>query len=333
MIKRAFITGITGQDGFYLSELLLDKGYIVYGLARRNIGSSPPLRKDVQLFYGDLLDKESVRRALEESRPDEVYNLAAQSDVSFSFKHPDETTAVNYYGVGNLINEIIKINPSARVYQASTSEMFGKTPPPQNESSPFSPVSPYGVSKLKAYEDFVVGGRKKRGLFICSGITFSHESPYRGENFVTRKITLSLCKIKTGSQDFFELGNLETKRDWGFAGDYIRAMHLMLQQDQPDDFVIATGETHSVRDFVESTAQTFDMKIFWEGSRLEEVAKDESGKIILKINKDFYRPAEVNCPRGDSSKARRVLGWRPVVNFKELVKMMADSDLISHSRK
>lgn len=332
MTKKAFITGITGQDGSYLAEFLLDNGYIVCGFLRRS--STDPLmrisydtKKRIKLIYGNLRDAASLERAFEEFVPDEIYNLAAQSDVGISFKCPEEAFEVNYYGVGRLVNAAMKANPKVKIYQASTSEMFGKTNPSQNEQSPFAPVSPYGEAKLKAHEDYVVGYREKHGLFICSGILFNHESPRRGKHFVTRKITRSLAEIKLGRKDCFELGNLEAKRDWGFAKDYVRAMWMMLQQDKPEDYVIATGSTHSVKDFVEAAIKALDMRITWEGSGLNEVGKDENGRVILRINKEFYRPVEVNYLLGDSSKARKKLGWEPEVTFEGLVKMMVDADL------
>jgi len=331
-MKKALITGITGQDGSYLSELLLSKGYDVYGLVRRSsndpfVRFSADMRKKIKIVYGDLRDTSALERAIQEVMPDEVYNLAAQSDVGISFKVPEETTEIDYYGVGRLANAILKAKSDARLYQASTSEMFGKTAPPQNEGSQFQPVSPYGEAKVKAHEDFIKGYREKHGLFACSGILFNHESPRRGAHFVTRKITISLAKIKLGLQDSFELGNLEAKRDWGFAGDYVEAMWMMLQQDKPEDFVIATGVAHSVREFVVAAAAALDMKIAFEGTGLDEVGKDENGKIILRINPKFYRPAEVDALRGDASKAKKVLGWQPKTSYEELAKMMALSDL------
>src|SRR3989344_1244104 len=338
MVKRALITGITGQDGSYLAEYLVSLGYEVWGLMRRT-SLEPLLRiedlatsRRIHIVYGNLRDASTLQRALEESQPDEIYNLAAQSDVGVSFKCPEETMEINYFGLGRLVNEAIKVNPKVRIYQASTSEMFGKTPPPQNEECIFVPVSPYGESKLKAREDYVKGYRTRYGLFICSGILFNHESPRRGEHFVTRKITLSLAKIKLGLQDSFALGNLDAKRDWGFAGDYVKAMHQMLQQDTPDDYVIATGESRTVRDFVEAGCKALNMKITWSGKGLDEVGKDENGKTILTIRKEFYRPAEVDYLMGDCTKARTKLGWAPAVTFDELVAMMAKSDL-DHIKK
>jgi len=331
--KRAFITGITGQDGSYLTELLLSKGYTVYGLVRRS--STDPLTRlhpldtegKIILRYGDMRDAGTIRQILEEAQPDEIYNLAAQSDVGVSFTCPDETMETNYYGLGRVIQEAVRVNPKVKIYQASTSEMFGKTNPPQNEKSPFAPVSPYGEAKLKAHEDFVRGYRERDGLFICSGILFNHESPRRGEHFVTRKITISLAKIKLGMQNHFELGNLDAKRDWGFAGDYVKAMWMMLQRDTPEDFVISTGESRMVREFVESAAKALDMHVTWEGKGLQEVGKDKNGKIIVKINKNFYRPTDVDYLCGDNTKVKKMLGWQPTVSFDELVKMMVDFDI------
>lgn len=334
MKKSALITGITGQDGVYLSALLLEKGYRVHGLIRRTsndplvkIRENVPNNKNINFIYGNLRDIASIERALEESKPDEIYNLAAMSDVGISFKCPEETMEINYYGLGRLVNSAMKINKKVRIYQASTSEMFGKTSPPQNENSAFGPVSPYGEAKLKAHQDYVVGYREKHGLFICSGFLFNHESPHRGEYFVTRKITTSLAKIKLGLQESFELGNLDAKRDWGFAGDYVVMMWKILQQHKPDDYVIATGESHTVRDFVNQAANALDMPLKWEGEGLNEVAKRSDGEVILRINEEFYRPVEVNYLMGDSSKAKKNLGWSPTLTFQELVKLMANSDL------
>lgn len=332
MKKRALITGITGQDGSYLANHLLDLGYEVWGLVRRT--SLDPMlrlgnlveRESLHIVYGNLRDSGTLRFALEESRPDEIYNLAAQSDVGISFKCPDETMEINYHGLGRLIHEAVKIHPKVRIYQASTSEMFGKTLPPQNETSPFQPVSPYGEAKLLAHEHFVKGYREKYGLFICSGILFNHESPHRGEHFVTRKITISLAKIKLGIQDSFSLGNLEAKRDWGFAGDYVRAMHMMLGQKMPKDYVIASGVSRTVREFVDATARALGMKLSWNGSGLDEVAKDDTGRTVLTINEKYYRPVDVHHLMGDSTKARTELGWSPKVTFEELVEMMAKTD-------
>ena len=329
MKKRALITGITGQDGPYLARHLKGLGYEVWGMARRgsSIESLGALLRDksFRLAYGDMLESSTLCAALQESSPDEIYNLAAQSDVGLSFSRKEETMEVNYFGFAKLIEEALRLNPSVRIYQASTSEMFGSTPPPHNELSPFSPVSPYGEAKHRAHEQLVKRYRAK-GFYICSGILFSHESPERSEKFVTRKISSSLAKIKLGLQDSFSLGNLDARRDWGFAGDFVKAMHRMLQQKIPSDYVIATGVSHSVREFVESAAHALDMTVSWEGSGLEEVGLDAEGNTILTINKDFYRPAEVNHPRGDTTKARQELGWEPTVSFEELTAMMALAD-------
>lgn len=333
--KRALITGVSGQDGSYLAELLIDKGYDVYGMIRRT-STDPLMRiqhlyfgKKLKLLNGDLRDHGAIARVIAEAKPDEIYNLAAQSDVGISFTCPEETMEINYHGLGRLLHHAMEQNKNVRVYQASTSEMFGKIKPPQNEQSGFAPVSPYGEAKRKAHDDYVVGYRKQYGLYVCSGILFNHESPRRGKHFVTRKITHSLAKIKLGLQDSFELGNLEAKRDWGFAGDYVEAMWHMLQQKVPQDYVISTGESHTVREFFEAAAEALGMKITWHGKGIKEVAKDEKGRVILRINKKYYRPTEVDYLLGDSSKAKKELGWKPKHSFKELVKMMVESDLKS----
>jgi len=331
-MKKALITGVTGQDGSYLAELLLEKNYKVFGLARRS--SNDPLerlddlvrKKGLKIIYCNLRDLNATRRAMQEVVPDEVYNLAAQSHVGVSFSCPEETWDVNYYGVGRVVNEAIAVNPDVRIYQASTSEMFGSENPPQSENTPFKSISPYGDAKVKAHEDFIVGNREKRGIFACAGILFNHESPRRGEQFVTRKITISMAKIKLGLQECFELGNLDSRRDWGFAGDYVEAMWLMLQQEKPDDYVIGTGESHSVRDFVNVAAEAMGMKITWEGAGLEEVGKDENGKIVVKINKKFYRPTDPHDLISDATKAKEKLGWEPKTSFKELVAKMVEMD-------
>ncbi len=330
--RRALITGITGQDGSYLAEYLLTQGYEVWGLIRRT-SLEPMLRIEgivrppkIHLVYGNMRDAATLRAALQEAQPDEIYNLAAQSDVWVSFKVPDETNDINYHGLGRLVHEAMKLNPKVRIYQASTSEMFGKTKPPQNESSVFEPVSPYGEAKLRAHEDYVKGYREKKGLFICSGFLFNHESPRRGEHFVTRKITISLAKVKLGLQDSFMLGNLDAKRDWGFAGDYVKAMHKMLQQKKPEDFVIATGQSHSVREFVEEAAKAIDMPVHWSGKGVNEVGKTKDGRIVVRVSKEFYRPNEVHHLLGDSRKAQRKLGWKIETTFKDLAAMMAKAD-------
>lgn len=331
--RRALITGITGQDGSYLAEYLLSLNYEVWGLVRRT--SLDPMMRlktivrspHLHLLYGNLRDNTAIIRALKEARPDEIYNLAAQSDVAISFKCPEETWEVNYAGAKRLIRGAMRVCPKARIYHASTSEMFGTTPPPQNEHSAFAPVSPYGEAKLKAYKELVKGYRAKHKIFICSGILFNHESQRRGEHFVTRKTTLSLAHIKLGLQKSFALGNLEAKRDWGFAGDSVRAMHLMLQQKTPKDYVIATGEAHTVREFVEAAAKELGMTIRWSGKGLREVGKEASGKVVITVDKKFFRPTEVRNLRGDASSARKELGWRSRTSFKQLVRMMVSADL------
>lgn len=332
-MKKALITGITGQDGSYLAELLLEKGYEVHGLMRRS--STEPLLRiqhlvtdgKITLHLGDLRDSEAICRVVERVSPDEVYNLAAQSDVGISFMCPEESFAINYEGVKNVVDAAYAHNKDIRIYQASTSEMFGKTNPPQSEDAQFQPVSPYAEAKLKAHQDIVVGYRDKHGVHISSGILFNHESPRRGKHFVTRKITHSLAKVKLGLQPHVTLGNLDAKRDWGYAGDYVDAMWRMLQQDTPDDYVIATGESRSVREFVVATAKALHMSVTWEGRGVNEVGKDAQGNIIVRISERFYRPAEVDYLLGDASKAKAKLNWTPQTSFDDLVKMMVISDL------
>lgn len=330
--KRALITGITGQDGSYLADYLLGLGYEVWGLMRRT--SLDPLMRiehlviprHVHIVYGNMRDASTLREALRQSMPDEIYNLAAQSDVGISFKCPDETMEINYHGLGRLVHEAMKLNSNVRVYQASTSEMFGSTKPPQRETSPLRPVSPYGEAKLLAHEHFVKGYREKYGLFICSGFLFNHESPRRGEHFVTRKITISLAKIKLGLQDSFALGNLDAKRDWGFAGDYVKAMHKMLQQKKPEDYVISTGRSHTVRQFVNAAARALDLSLRWSGKGLKEVGKTKDGRAIVTVAEEFFRPTDVHSLRGDSGKARRKLKWKPETSFEQLVALMTKAD-------
>jgi GDPmannose 4,6-dehydratase len=332
-MKKALITGISGQDGSYLAPLLLEKGYEVHAIIRRS-SNDPTTRlgdifrgREVNFHYGDIRDLNRVSAILDTVRPDEIYNLAAQSHVGVSFTCPDETWDINYYGLGRLVNESIKVNPNTRIYQASTSEMFGNSPAPQSESTPFEPQSPYAEAKLKAHRDFIVHKRNEEGIFGVSGILFNHESPRRGKQFVTRKITHSLARIAAGLQDALELGNLSAVRDWGFAGDYVEAMWLMLQQEVPDDYVIASGESHSVREFVEIAARYFGFTIAWDGEGVNEVGRDVvSGKVLVRVNPNFYRPREVNFLQGDATKARTILGWVPKHSFAELVEMMARSD-------
>ncbi|HEY7313569.1 MAG TPA: GDP-mannose 4,6-dehydratase [Gemmataceae bacterium] len=315
MEKTALITGITGQDGSYLAELLLSKGYKVYGLVRRvsseNYQRLEHLRHNITLLQADLLDQSSLTAALEESQPHEIYNLAAQSFVPTSWQQPVLTAEFTAIGVTRVLESIRKVCPQARFYQASSSEMFGKVhETPQRETTPFHPRSPYGVAKVYGHY-ITVNYRESYNLFACSGILFNHESPRRGLEFVTRKITHGVARIKHGLSDELRLGNLEAKRDWGFAGDYVRAMWLMLQQDTPDDYVVGTGETHSVEEFV-------------------RIAFDRAGldwRRYVVIDPRFYRPAEVDLLLGDASKARRQLGWQPRMSFEEMVRAMVDADL------
>ncbi len=329
-MKKALITGITGQDGSYLSELLLEKGYEVYGMYRRTsmdvFERVEELKSRIHLVEGDMTDVSSLIRILQEIRPDEVYNLAAQSFVPGSWTQPIATGEMTGLGVLKILEAIKLVDKKIRYYQASSSEMFGKAKEtPQNENTPFYPRSPYGVAKVYGYW-MTINYRESYGLFACNGILFNHESPKRGKQFVTRKITHSVAKIKLGMQEYFELGNMEAKRDWGHAKDYVEAMWLMLQQDEPDDYVISSGETHSVREFVEAAFKAVDMNIEWEGKGLDEVGKVD-GKVAVKVNPKFYRPAEVDLLLGDSTKAKDNLKWVPKINFEELVKMMVESDL------
>lgn len=314
-MKKALITGITGQDGSYMAELLLNKDYEVHGLVRRT--STPKwdniqhLLPNINIIEGDLLDEGSLIRALELAEPDEVYNLAAQSFVGTSWKQPVNTSEITGLGVARLLEAIRVVNPKIRFYQASTSEMFGKVQEtPQTEKTPFYPRSPYGVAKLYGHW-LTINYRESFNLFACSGILFNHESPRRGVEFVTRKITQGVARIKAGLQQELRLGNLDAKRDWGFAGDYVEAMWLMLQQESPDDYVIATGETHSVREFVERAFETVGLK--YE----DYVVTDPA----------FMRPAEVDILLGDPTKAKQKLGWEPKISFEELVRMMVEEDM------
>jgi GDPmannose 4,6-dehydratase len=320
-MKRALITGITGQDGSYLAEQLLEKGYEVHGIIRRsssfNTERIDPLYRDVHehnvklfLHHGDLSDSSRLVRLLYELQPNEVYHLGAQSHVRVSFDVPEYTADVTGMGTLRLLEAIRDAGVSPRFYQASSSEMYGATPPPQDERTPFHPRSPYAVAKVMAFWA-TVNYRESYGLFACNGILFNHESPRRGETFVTRKITRALARIQAGLQDKLFLGNLDARRDWGFAGDYTDAMWRMLQQDEPDDYVVATGEMHSVREFLDEAAAHLGMD--WES--------------VVEFDERYLRPAEVDALQGDPSKAREKLGWTPTVTFKELVRMMADADV------
>jgi GDPmannose 4,6-dehydratase len=316
MSKRAFVTGLTGQDGAYLAKLLLDKDYEVHGLIRRssvdNLSRLGPLASQLQLHYGDLGDSGSLVRALRKAQPDEVFNLGAMSHVGVSFDNPEYTVDVTGAGAIRLLEAVRDTCPNARFYQASSSEMFGSTPPPQNEETPFHPRSPYGCSKVFAYWA-AVNYRESYGMFVSNGILFNHESPRRGETFVTRKITRAVANIHLGRQNKLLLGNLRARRDWGFAGDFVNAMWLMLQHDTPDDFVVATGEMHTVAEFCEAAFSV--VALDWR----EHVQSDAA----------LFRPAEVDALQGDSTKARQLLGWQPKVSFSELAKMMVESDIES----
>ena len=332
MKKVALITGITGQDGSYLAELLLEKGYKVYGIMRRkskvDYGNIEHLKSDVNLIDADMTDLISLVNAMRISQADEVYNLAAQSFVGTSWDQPHATADIDGIGVLNILEAIRIVKPDARFYQASTSEMFGKVQDiPQTEETSFYPRSPYGVAKL--YGHWITKNyRESYDIYACSGILFNHESERRGKEFVTRKITDAVARIKFGLQNCIELGNLDAKRDWGHAKDYVKAMWLMLQQDEADDYVIATGETHKVREFVELAFEYVGIEIEWEGQAENEIGKDrETGKTIIKVNPKFYRPAEVDLLLGSPVKAKSKLDWNLEISFRELVERMMKSDL------
>jgi GDPmannose 4,6-dehydratase len=331
-MKKALITGITGQDGSYLAELLLEKGYEVYGLMRKkskvDYGNVKHLINDIEFVYGDIMDLASLIQALKKSKADEVYNLAAQSFVATSWRQPINTAQVDGLGVTNMLEAIRVVESKSRFYQASTSEMFGLVQEmPQKETTPFYPRSPYGVAKL--YGHWITKNyRESFNMFTCSGILFNHESERRGKEFVTRKITDAVARIKCGMQDKLELGNLDAKRDWGHAQDYVKAMWLMLQQDVPDDYVVATGETHKVREFVEFAFKYVGIDIDWSGKGFDEKGKDKStGKILVQVDPQFYRPADVDILLGDSTKAKQKLGWEREVSFEELVCRMVQADI------
>lgn len=336
--KNALITGITGQDGSYLAELLLQKQYTVHGIIRRsssfNLGRIEHLWKDESLrgrFFlheGDLSDSCSMRRILEKAEPDEVYNLGAMSDVKVSFDTPEFTANVDGLGALRLLEAIKEVNFHTRFYQASTSELYGKVREiPQTENTPFYPRSPYAVAKLFAYWS-VINYREAYQMYACNGILFNHESPRRGEEFVTRKITMAVAKITKGLQNKLVLGNLDAKRDWGFAKDYVEGMWLMLQQESPDDFVLATGETHTVRRFVELAFQEVGIKIVWEGQGVHEKGKDSrSGKTLIEVSPDYFRPTEVDILVGNPMKAKEKLRWESMTSLKELVQLMVKADI------
>lgn len=338
--KSALITGITGQDGAYLAELLLAKGYVVHGVKRRSslFNTSridhlyrDPHEQDVRLFlhHGDLTDTSNVVRLMQETQPDEVYNLGAQSHVAVSFEQPEYTADVDGLGTLRLLEaiRILGLRDKTRFYQASTSELYGLVQQvPQNETTPFYPRSPYAVAKLYAYWT-VVNYREAYGIFACNGILFNHESPVRGENFVTRKITRGLARIKLGLQDCLYLGNLDARRDWGHARDYVEMQWRMLQQDVPEDFVIATGVQYSVKDFIDSAAKHMNLKLDWHGEGIKQHALDPTGKCIVAVDARYFRPTEVETLLGDATKAQEKLGWRPTTTFDELVGEMVAADL------
>jgi len=332
--KKALITGIRGQDGAYLAEFLLNKGYEVIGADRRSADSTAWRMKElgienkVKIKYMDLLEYTNVFEVIKTVKPDEVYNLAAQSFVEASFIQPFLTSQVDGLGVLTLLEAIRHFSPETKFYQASTSEMFGKVQTiPQDEKTPFYPRSPYAVAKLYAHW-MTVNYRESYNLFSCSGILFNHESPLRGAEFVTRKITMGIAAIKHGRQDKITLGNLDSKRDWGFAGEYVEAMWLMLQQDKPDDYVIATGETHTIREFAECAFKAAGISLAWEGEGVHTKGIDrKTGKIVIDVSKEFYRPAEVEFLLGNPEKAKRNLGWVPKIKFEELARLMVEADI------
>lgn len=338
-MKRALVTGVTGQDGSYLAEFLLEKGYEVHGLVRRSSCFNRQRLKKIHsddydhannfsMHYGDMTDSSSLTSLVRSIQPDEIYNLAAQSHVKVSFEVPEYTVQCDGVGVLRLLETIRTEAPQCRMYQASTSELYGNaSDAPQNETTPFAPRSPYAAAKLYAYW-ISRNYREAYGLFVSNGILFNHESPRRAETFVTRKITHQLCKIKLGLADVLHLGNLDSRRDWGFAPDYVESMWLILQHDHPDDYVIATGETHSVREFVNEAARLLDYQIQWTGSATDEIGVDgATGKTLVAIDPRYYRPTEVDQLIGDASKAKRDLGWTPKVSFNELVKIMVEAEL------
>jgi len=344
-VKKALITGITGQDGSYLAELLLGKGYEVHGIIRRastfNTSRIDHLYTDphingVKLFlhYGDLSDGSNINRILEKVRPDEIYHLGAQSHVRVSFDIPEYTGDVSGLGTLRILDAIRETGIKTKFYQASSSEMFGKALEiPLKETTPFYPRSPYGVAKVYAYW-ITKNYREAYNLFACNGILFNHESPRRGETFVTRKITRGLARIKLGKEKRLYLGNLDAKRDWGYAKDFVEGMWLMLQQDKPDDYLLATNETHTVREFAEETAKHFGFDLVWKGKGVKEKGVDKkTGETIIEIDPKYFRPAEVDILLGDYSKAKKQLGWEPKVRFNELVKIMAKADYENESQK
>lgn len=337
-MKKALITGITGQDGSYLAEFLLEKGYEVHGIIRRSSSFNTerinhiyqdPHQKGAKLFlhYGDLVDSSSLHKIIREVKPDEVYNLAAQSHVAVSFDMPEYTADVTGVGTVKLLEAIRQENPKTKFYQASTSELYGKVQEvPQSETTPFYPRSPYGVAKMYSYW-ITVNYRESYNMFACNGILFNHESPRRGATFVTRKITRGLSRVMLGKDECLYLGNMDSKRDWGYAKDYVEGMWMMLQQDTPTDYVLATGKTTTVREFVELTCDKLGIDLEWKGSGVDEVGVDRNTrKTVVKIDPRYFRPAEVELLLGDPTKAEKELGWKAKTDVKELVSIMVDYD-------
>ena len=344
-MKKALITGITGQDGSYLAELLLDKGYEVHGIIRRHstictdridhLYDDPSLKDRFFLHYGDLTDSCNLMGLIQRIQPDEVYNLGAQSHVAVSFEVPEYTAEATGVGTIRLLDAIYQSGVKCKFYQASTSELFGGLPgtAPQSEKTPFYPKSPYGAAKLYSYW-ITVNYRESYNMFACNGILFNHESPRRGETFVTRKITIAVAKIMAGKQEKLSLGNLNAKRDWGFAGDYVEGMWRILQQEKPDDYVLATNETHTVREFVELAFAEVGVGIEWKGEGVNEKGYDKNtGKLLVDVNPRYFRPAEVELLWGDSTKAETELGWKRKVSFRELVSMMVREDMKKYANK
>ena len=331
-MKQALITGITGQDGSYLAELLLEKGYQVYGIMRRksvvDYGNVVHIKDRIHFIYADMTDLASLVHAMKISQADEVYNLAAQSFVATSWEQPFATADIDAIGVMNMLEAVRLVKPQARFYQAATSEMFGKVQEmPQTEKTPFYPRSPYGVAKLYGYW-ITKNYRESYGMFACSGILFNHESERRGKEFVTRKITDAVARIRQGALDHLELGNLEARRDWGHARDYVRAMWMLLQNEEAKDYVIASNETRTVREFVETAFRAAGLEIAWEGSGAGEIGREKtSGKVLVKVNPDFFRPAEVEVLWGNPQKAEKELGWRREISFEDLVRRMVNYDM------
>lgn len=334
-MKKAIITGISGQDGYFLSRLLHKKGYEIHGIIRRNSSMSlgnvsllpKGVRESIIIHYGDLTDASFFAKLLQDERPDELYHLAAQSFVGYSFQNPSSTYDVNISGTLNVANAVKDYSPDTKMYFAGTSEMYGQPETvPQNEETPFKPRSPYAISKLAGYWTAKTY-REAYGLFIANGIFFNHESEVRGPEFVTRKISIAAADIAKGSDRVLELGNLDARKDWGYAGDYVEAMWKMLNNGKPDDFVIGTGESHTVREFAEEAFGIAGIRINWEGKGEKEVGKIDSGKVILKVDKRLFRPLESENFLADYSKAKKILGWKPTVGFKELVRIMVENDL------